>query len=344
MKLGTLKSTLKAWSNFRLMLVLGSAVTVLSLALGAVVVQAALSDDTDSSEPAPAAQPAGEPEAIPPAGGPAEGTQAPADTNAPSRSNGTLPILDGSADFRISCPAGDVTNTQNTCLVESFGGFAQRVELSCAGLPANLSCSFTPSSVVPRANGSTTFRLGLQVGNVPPGSYVFDVVGRNGNKNRSFRYPWGVPTPQVAVVPPPPAPAPLPGRPAPAAPSAPPLEPTFSFTCGSLSDSAKVPWSLGTDGTTVKINCFLTPLNGFKESVTFTFTQPDDLAKPDTINFILNQLQVKNLFDLRFELTDAVKGLTAEQLEKGVDYPFEVTGTSASGKKLTRPVTLTVTK
>ncbi len=342
-KLGTLFSVFKAWSNFRLMLVIGSVVTILSLALGAVVVQAA-NDDNESGEPSTSATTAGDGIANPPSEQTQPGTETPVSTNTETSNNGAAPVPDGSSDFRISCPAGDATNNQNTCLVESFGGFSQRVELSCAGLPANLSCSFTPDSVVPRANGSATFRLELQAGNVVPGSYVFDVVGRNGSRTRSYRYPWGVKAPQVAVDVPVSIPPAAPGQPAPAAPAAPPLEPTFSFTCGSLSDTAKVPWSLATDGPIVKINCFLTPLNGFSENVAFTFAQPNTLAKPDTINFILDQLRLKNLFDLTFELTDAVKGLTPEQLKEGVDYSFGVTGTSTSGKKLTRQVILTVTE
>jgi hypothetical protein len=223
--------------------------------------------------------------------------------------------------------------------VESFRGFSGRVELSCSDLPPNLSCSFTPDSVVPRTNGSSSFRLELNAGNIPPGPYLFNVVGRSGGKVRTHPYPWGVRAPVVAVESPPagqPAPPPLP----PAAPA----EPTFGFTCGSLSEGGKVPWSLSKNGPLVKINCFLTPLNGFDEPVDFKFAQPNGLAKPNTISFLLDQLQAKKLFDLSFELGDVVKALTPEQLEQGVDFPFEVTGTSASGKSLTRQVILTVTK
>jgi hypothetical protein len=51
---------------------------------------------------------------------------------------------------------------------------------------------------------------------------------------------------------------------------------------------------------------------------------------------------VKKLFDVNFELSDAVRNTNAEQLKTGVDYVFDVTGTSASGKSLTRQVTVTV--
>jgi hypothetical protein len=339
-KLGSLFPNFKSWSNFRLMLVLGTTATILSLVVGAVVVQAALSNGTDEGTPTAeetdAAQPDTEAEAeevSPGEEGPAEppGTAGGRPANRP----------DSGADFNVTCPVTETTSTTNTCQVESYRGFSGRVELSCADLPANLSCSFTPDSVVPRTNGSSTFRLELNAGNIPPGSYDFEIVGRSGGKVRTHRYPWGVRPPEVAVER---EPAGRPVAPAPPAPTPAPPEPTFAFTCGSLSEGGKVPWSLSKDGPLVKINCFLTPLNGFNEPVDFKFAQPNGLAKPDTISFILDQLPTKKLFDLSFELGDVVKALTPEQLEQGVDYPFEVTGTSASGKSLTRQVVLTVTK
>lgn len=343
MKLGNLFSVFKTWSNFRLMLVIGSAVTILSLALGAVVVQAALSDDpeSESSQGTAAAQE----REIEQAAEEAEvsGPDAPGTTGARDTEGDQLPVLDGSADFRVSCLAGEAAQAQNTCEVESFGGFSQRVNLSCSDLPPALNCSFVPASVVPRANGSTPFRIELTAGALPPGSYDFDVVGRSGNKTRSTRYPWRIAAPTTVAVAQPAAP-PAPGAPpGPVAPAAqPPAAPTFSFTCGSLTEGTKLLWSLSKDGPNVKINCFLTPLNGFNEPVTFKYAQATDLAKPDTVTFLLDQLQVRKLFDLNFEFSDAVRNLSAEQLEQGVDYVFDVTGTSASGKSLTRQVTLTV--
>jgi hypothetical protein len=341
-KLGKLFSVFKTWSNFRLMLVIGSAVTILSLALGAVVVQAALSDDTEL-EPSPATASGQERQTDQPAEqAEATGPDAPGTTGAVQANDNQLPVLDGSADFRVSCLAGEAAQAQNTCEVESFGGFSQRVNLSCADLPPALNCNFVPASVVPRANGSTPFRIELTAGDLPPGSYDFDVVGRSGNKTRSTRYPWRIAAPAVAVAQPV-APR-RPGvPPAPVAPAAPlPPDPTFSFTCGSLTDGTKLLWSLAKDGLNVKINCFLTPLNGFNEPVTFKYAQTAELAKPDTVTFLLQQLQVKKLFDLNFEFSDAVKNLSPEQLKAGVDYVFDVTGTSESGKALTRQVTLTV--
>ena len=238
---------------------------------------------------------------------------------------------------------------RNTCVVESFNGFDERVQLSCDDLPRNLSCTFVPGSVTPRRNGSTPFRIELSAGDIPPGSYDFDVVGRSGRLIRTYRYPWGLAAPRVAVaqgpVNPPPAPGapPAPPAPPPAAAAA-PTEPTFSFACGSLTEGTKVVWSLSKDGPQANIKCFLTPLNGFDEPVTFKFSQPTEVAKPDTVSFAVEQLRERKLFDLNFEFSDAVKGLPPEQLKAGRDYVFEVTGTSSSGKAMTRQVTLTVTE
>lgn len=343
-KLGTLFSVFKTWSNFRLMVVVGSVVTLLSLGLGAVVVQAAFSDDTQSEAPAPGVSPSNEQVAGALPEEEVTGPDTPGAAGSQPQAGAPVPVLEGNDNFRISCLAGDPARSSNTCEVESFGGFRERVTFSCAELPENVSCSFVPAHVTPRGTGTTPFRIELSAGNVPAGSYDFEVIGRSGDKVSRIRYPWGVSPAPVAVAqrpapPPPPASAP---QPAPQTPAAPAGDPTFSFTCGSLTDGNKVLWSLSKDGPNVKINCFLTPLNGFNETVTFSYAQTSELAKPDTVSFLLDQLQVKKLFDLNFEFSDSVKNLSAQQLEQGVDYVFDVTGTSASGKSLTRPVTLTV--
>ncbi len=326
------------------MVVVGSVVTLLSLGLGAVVVQAALSDDTQSegsgTDPSPSAEE--QAEALPEEE--VTGPDTPGAAGPQPQAAAPIPVLEGNESFRISCLTGDPSRSTNTCEVESFGGFNERVTFSCAELPRNVSCSFVPASITPRATGKTPFRIELSAGDVPTGSYDFEVIGRSGDKVSRIRYPWGVSPAPVAVAqrPAPPAPPASAPQPAPQAPAAPAGDPTFSFTCGSLSDGNKLLWSLSKDGPNVKINCFLTPLNGFNEPVTFTYAQSSELAKPNTVSFLLDQLQVRKLFDLNFEFSDAVKNLSAEQLEQGVDYIFDVTGTSATGKSLTRPVTLTV--
>lgn len=325
------------------MVVAGSLVTLLSLGLGAVVVQAALSDNTQAQAPDPAPSAPVDERAGALAEEEVTGPDTPGAPATEPRASAPIPVLEGNESFRISCLVGDPARTSNTCQVESFGGFNERVTLSCADLPRNVSCSFVPASVTPRGTGSTPFRIELSAGNVPSGSYDFEVIGRSGDKVSRIRYPWRVSPAPVAV---PRAPAPPPvvtaPRPAPVAPEPPAGDSTFAFTCGSLTEGNKLLWSLSKDGPNVKINCFLTPLNGFNEQVTFTFTQTNEVAKPNTVNFLLDQLQGKKLFDVNFEFSDSVKNLSAEQLKQGVDYVFDVTGTSASGKSLTRPVTLTV--
>lgn len=354
MNLGAKFPNFKAWSNFRLMVVLGSLVTLLSLGLGAVVVQAALRDDGQQGdnpgrvEAARGASAEGGEEDEPAA---AEAA-AQALAQPPTAGSNPAPALANGESFRVSCPVNP-TATQNTCAIESFSGFDNRVELSCAGLPANASCVFDPTSVTPRPSGATTFRLRLIVDQVPPGNYPFDVIGRSGEQVSNFRYPWGVTAPRVATLaqgpPPPPAAPPAPGAPPapPPAPAAPAAEsaadPTFSFTCGSLTEGNKLEWSLSEDGTNARINCFLTPLNGFNEPVTFN-APPTEVARPDTVNFVVDQLQAKKVFDLTFEISDAVRNLPPAELEAGKDYTVQVTGTSPSGKSLVQQVILTITE
>lgn len=352
MNLGAKFPDFKAWSNFRLMVVLGSIVTIISLGLGAVVVQAVMSDDSqpgDRSSRVEAARGAGS--------GGDQSEQAVAQPEDPAAvppqtagSSDASPLPNGQS-FRVACLVNPVS-TQNVCQVESFRGFNSRVDLSCANLPPNLDCLFTPNSVTPRANGAATFRIELTAGNIPPGSYEFDVIGRSGTQVSNFRYPWGLAAPRVALAqaappppPPPPGAPPAPPPPPPAAPAAEvPAEPTFSFTCGSLSESNKLQWSLSEDGTTARINCFLTPLNGFNEPVSFKLDQPVEVAKPGTVNFVVDQLQAKKLFDVAFEFSEAVLDLPDSELQAGRDYAVQVTGTSPSGKSLVQQVVLTVTE
>lgn len=340
-KLGSLLAYFKAWSNFRLMVVVGSVVTLTSLGLGAIVVQASLSDDTRSAASETERSASSDEEAEPPAEQEVTGPDTPGAAGSQPQAGAPIPVLEGNDNFRISCPAGDPARRSNTCEVESFGEFRDRVTFSCAELPENVSCSFVPASVTPRGAGRTPFRIELSAGNVPAGSYDFEVIGRSGDRVSRIRYPWGVNPAPVAVAQAPPPPPTTGQRPAPA-PAPPAAEPTFTFTCGSLSEGNKVLWSLSKDGSNVRINCFLTPLNGFNEPVIFTYAQSSELAKPDTVSFVLDQLQVRKLFDLNFEFSDSVKNLSAERLAQGVDYTFDVTGTSETGKRLTRPVTLTV--
>jgi dienelactone hydrolase len=89
-------------------------------------------------------------------------------------------------DFGISCspssvsaaPGGSVTST---CTVTSTGGFSSAVALSCAGLPAGVSCAFAPSSVTPPANGSVNSTLTISVASgTAAGTSTFQARGTSG--------------------------------------------------------------------------------------------------------------------------------------------------------------------
>ena len=58
--------------------------------------------------------------------------------------------------------------------------------MACSGLPAGASCSFSPASVTPPANGSTTSTLTLSVGaSTTPGSYSVSAQGTSGSTTNS---------------------------------------------------------------------------------------------------------------------------------------------------------------
>ena len=62
------------------------------------------------------------------------------------------------------------------------GAFTNFVALSCAGLPAKASCSFSPSSVVPGANGATsTMTITTNQANTQVGSFNVVIIGQSGS-------------------------------------------------------------------------------------------------------------------------------------------------------------------
>ncbi len=78
--------------------------------------------------------------------------------------------------------------------------------LACSGLPSGASCSFSPASVTPPANGSATSTLTLTVGAATAaGSYTVQAQGTNGSTTQSspisltVTNPAGVLTNGVAV-------------------------------------------------------------------------------------------------------------------------------------------------
>ena len=64
--------------------------------------------------------------------------------------------------FSLSAMQGSVVSTTTT--ITSLNGFGNEVTLSCTGLPANVTCSFSPSSrVTPPPNGSVNVTLTVNV-------------------------------------------------------------------------------------------------------------------------------------------------------------------------------------
>lgn len=349
MKIGRIFAAFKAWSNFRLMVLIGSAVTILSLFAGALYVQAAISnteqdtqsessnpgrsvsesrasDGTETPEPSPSASPSP----------PGELARAATDTQPPA---------DRGEGFVIECtpvgfvPAGG-TAPASSCRVTSHNGFVGKVDLSCGATPPGLACQFAPRSVTPRANRSVPFQLQLASSNVAPGSYVFQVVGRSGTSVNSFSFPFGI-TPPVVVEPPPPVPVQVAPSPTvlPSPTPSPLPEPTFTIACtlqsGPEGAIDKLLWKLiqGTKGT---IKCLVTPKNGFNEEVKLSLANESDQILLHTFDPPILKLSdgSASFVDLNFELGG---------LEEGKEYVFDVTGTSAT-KTLVKRVVLTVTE
>ncbi len=94
------------------------------------------------------------------------------------------------ADFAVSCSPSTLNTWEGegvatTCTVSSSDGFNASVALSCQGLPAGLSCGFSPGSVTPPANSSANSTLTLTLGpGVLRGSYSFQVKGTNAGNDR----------------------------------------------------------------------------------------------------------------------------------------------------------------
>jgi hypothetical protein len=100
------------------------------------------------------------------------------------------PVATVTPDFSVSCAPSSLTIQQgnsgtSTCTVTSTGGFAGAVALSCANLTAGASCSFSPSSITPPANGTVSSTLTVNAGTAAPGTTTFQAVGTSGALTRS---------------------------------------------------------------------------------------------------------------------------------------------------------------
>ena len=96
------------------------------------------------------------------------------------------------ADFSLTCAPSTVVlgpggARSSTCTIQSQDGFAATVDLSCAGLPADVTCAYAPPTVTPPPDGSITSALTVTAGAAAvPGSYAFEARGAAGALVRSF--------------------------------------------------------------------------------------------------------------------------------------------------------------
>ena len=89
-------------------------------------------------------------------------------------------------DFTVAASPSSLTIAQgatgtSTVTVTSVNSFSSAVSLSCTGLPAGVTCGFSPASVTPPANGSATSTLTVSVsGSAVAGSTSFQATGTSG--------------------------------------------------------------------------------------------------------------------------------------------------------------------
>jgi hypothetical protein len=115
-----------------------------------------------------------------------------------------------SPDFTVGAAPGSLSILQgesgtSTVTVSSVDDFSSAVSLSCAALPAGVTCGFSPGSVTPPANGSASSTLTVSVsGSTPAGSYSFEVTGDSTSLSHTIPFaltvnPVGGGGPQTAV-------------------------------------------------------------------------------------------------------------------------------------------------
>ncbi len=94
-------------------------------------------------------------------------------------------------DFSVACSPSSLSVPRggtgaSLCTVNSTGGFDDSVTWACAGLPAGVTCDFSPPSVAPPPDSSVSSGLTVRVAaNVSVGTYPFQVRGTGGGQTRS---------------------------------------------------------------------------------------------------------------------------------------------------------------
>ena len=96
------------------------------------------------------------------------------------------PTASTDPDFSVACNPSSLSVLQGntattTCTVASANGFSAEVALSCAGLPADASCSFAPPAVTPDPGGRATSTLTVNTASATPaGLAAVQVLGTSG--------------------------------------------------------------------------------------------------------------------------------------------------------------------
>src|SRR6185295_16853018 len=116
------------------------------------------------------------------------------------------PVASVTPDFTIACSPSSLTAAQggsaaSTCTITSQNGFNSAVSLSCSGLPSGATCSFSPASVTPPANGSANSSLTVNVaGTTPTGTTSFSVNGVSGSLSHNAAMSLTVTAPGAVTV------------------------------------------------------------------------------------------------------------------------------------------------
>src|SRR5579864_699429 len=103
-------------------------------------------------------------------------------------------------DFSLSASPSTISVTQggagvgSNITVTSLNNFNSAVSLSVSGCPSSATCSLSPTSVTPPANGSATSTLTVTAGSTTPGgSYTVSVSGTGSSGTRSTSVTVNVP-------------------------------------------------------------------------------------------------------------------------------------------------------
>ncbi len=96
-------------------------------------------------------------------------------------------------DFTLSCPSSLTVAAGSSgtasCTVNSANGFAAPVDLSCASLPAGVTCSYSPNPVTPPGDGTVGSTLTVAVSpTAVAGTFTVQARGVSGGLTRNFSF------------------------------------------------------------------------------------------------------------------------------------------------------------